>query len=110
MYNYIEMRAHVNSKLFILRKHLDNFLQWVFPSSWIPLYTMVTFSTIPYHEVIDRRKKQDEVLSKTIKLFLAFGGMSLCTVVFFKLDKLKLPSMKVLDFKLPSLGFQFLSG
>ncbi|KAG9344404.1 hypothetical protein JZ751_011074 [Albula glossodonta] len=41
MYNYIEMRAHVNSKWFIFRKYVDNFLHFLMPKTIIPLYTMV---------------------------------------------------------------------
>merc|ERR1719427_1109641 len=32
MYNYLEMREHVNSPFFILRKKVDNFLHWIAPS------------------------------------------------------------------------------
>uniref|UniRef100_A0A4W6D2J0 Kynurenine 3-monooxygenase n=1 Tax=Lates calcarifer TaxID=8187 RepID=A0A4W6D2J0_LATCA len=41
MYNYIEMRAHVNSKWFLFRKHIDNLLHFLMPKTIIPLYTMV---------------------------------------------------------------------
>ena len=50
-----------------------------------------------------------QVLSKTVKVILAIGGMSLCTMFYLKSDKLKLPSLKVFDFKLPSFGLNFLS-
>ncbi|KAJ8308780.1 hypothetical protein KUTeg_013654, partial [Tegillarca granosa] len=33
------MRASVNSKLFLLRKFLDNLLYAAFPNKWVPLYT-----------------------------------------------------------------------
>uniref|UniRef100_A0A8C6TUJ7 Kynurenine 3-monooxygenase n=1 Tax=Neogobius melanostomus TaxID=47308 RepID=A0A8C6TUJ7_9GOBI len=42
MYNYVEMRAHVNSKWFLFRKYVDNFLHALMPGSIIPLYTMVS--------------------------------------------------------------------
>lgn len=35
------MRAHVNSKWFLFRKHVDNLLHFLMPRSIIPLYTMV---------------------------------------------------------------------
>uniref|UniRef100_A0A8C5MTQ3 Kynurenine 3-monooxygenase n=1 Tax=Leptobrachium leishanense TaxID=445787 RepID=A0A8C5MTQ3_9ANUR len=63
MYNYREMRAHVNSRWFIFRKHLDNVLNAIMPSSFIPLYSMVTFSRIRYHEVIQRWKWQNKVVN-----------------------------------------------
>ncbi|XP_053143297.1 kynurenine 3-monooxygenase isoform X2 [Hemicordylus capensis] len=64
MYNYIEMRAHVNSKWFIFRKHIDNLLHTLLPSTFIPLYTMVTFSRIRYHEAVQRWKWQNKVINR----------------------------------------------
>lgn len=93
MYNYIEMRAHVNSKLYIMRKHLDNVLQWLFPRHWIPLYTMVTFSVIPYKEVIDRRKRQDEILSKSLWSFVLFSGIGLCSLYMCKRGMIRVPKI-----------------
>ncbi|XP_053314714.1 kynurenine 3-monooxygenase [Spea bombifrons] len=63
MYNYKEMRAHVNSKWFIFRKYVDNILNTIMPSTFIPLYSMVTFSRIRYHEVIKRWKWQSKVIN-----------------------------------------------
>eukprot|EP00794_Sanderia_malayensis_P017537 gene17537-19287_t len=100
MYNYIEMREHVNSKFFILRKKLDNFLQWLFPRHWIPLYSMVTFTTIPYKEVVDRRKQQDKVLEKAFWFLVTLSGLGLCSVVAYKRGFVTLPS-----FEAPKIAF-----
>ncbi|RXN37251.1 kynurenine 3-monooxygenase [Labeo rohita] len=54
MYNYVEMRAHVNSRYFLFRKYLDNFLHFIMPKAIIPLYTMVTFTRTRYHEAVKR--------------------------------------------------------
>jgi len=62
MYNYLEMRDHVNSRLFVVRKYFDNLLHWLMPARWIPLYTMTTFTRIPYHEVVNRSKRQDQIV------------------------------------------------
>lgn len=67
MYNYIEMRSSVNSRLFLLRKKLDNLLYKVFPKAWVPLYTMVSFTRIRYHECISRKAWQDELITKVVK-------------------------------------------
>lgn len=77
MYNYIEMRDLVNTWSFLLRKHLDNMLYRLFPSRWIPLYTMVTFSRIPVHECVQRRAHQDKLLAKSFK----FAGLSVALIV-----------------------------
>eukprot|EP00054_Salpingoeca_dolichothecata_P022293 m.145869 g.145869 ORF g.145869 m.145869 type:complete len:447 (+) comp24288_c0_seq2:70-1410(+) len=61
--NYVEMRDSVNSTWFRFRKVVDNTLNYFFPNSFIPLYTMVTFSEIPYAEVIARDKRQKKLVS-----------------------------------------------
>ncbi|MBN3297017.1 KMO monooxygenase, partial [Amia calva] len=61
MYNYIEMRAHVNSKWFLFRKYLDMFLHYMMPNTIIPLYTMVTFTRIRYHETVKQWQWQNKV-------------------------------------------------
>ncbi|KAJ8248237.1 hypothetical protein GJAV_G00239880 [Gymnothorax javanicus] len=63
MYNYIEMRSHVNSKWFLFRKYVDNFLHFLLPSAIIPLYTMVTFTRTRYHEAVKRWHWQDKVIN-----------------------------------------------
>ncbi|KAK8734986.1 hypothetical protein OTU49_005768 [Cherax quadricarinatus] len=68
MYNYLEMRSLVNSKLFLLRKKLDDILSRLLPRTWVPLYTMVTFSRERYHVCIANRKWQDKILSNLVKV------------------------------------------
>uniref|UniRef100_A0ACB8GEE2 Uncharacterized protein n=1 Tax=Sphaerodactylus townsendi TaxID=933632 RepID=A0ACB8GEE2_9SAUR len=76
MYNYIEMRSHVNSKWFIFRKHVDNFLHALLPSTIIPLYTMVTFSRIRYHEALQRWKWQNKMINSGLLLMMAGATVS----------------------------------
>ncbi|VDP05168.1 unnamed protein product [Heligmosomoides polygyrus] len=61
MYNYEELKDLVNHPSYKLRKKFDLFLNRLFPNWWIPLYSMVTFTRIPYHEVVEKRKWQDKV-------------------------------------------------
>ena len=63
MYNYIEMRSHVNSLSFLMKRRIFNFLHRLFPKSVIPLYQMVAFSRLPYHRAVLRNKRQDAVLN-----------------------------------------------
>ena len=51
----------VTTRKYKLRKYLDKYLNSLFPKSWIPLYTMVTFSRLRYSECVKMRQKQDEV-------------------------------------------------
>nr|XP_017530418.2 LOW QUALITY PROTEIN: kynurenine 3-monooxygenase [Manis javanica] len=69
MYNYIEMRAHVNSRWFIFQKAIERFLHAIMPSTFIPLYTMVTFSRIRYHEAMLRWHWQKKMIRKGLFLF-----------------------------------------
>ena len=63
MDNYIEMRSHINSLSFLMKRRIFNFLHRLFPKSVIPLYQMVAFSRLPYHKVVSRNKRQDLVLN-----------------------------------------------
>ena len=56
------MRDLVNSKWFLFRKKIDNMLHGMLPSVFIPLYTMVTFSQIPYATVINKHKQQSSLV------------------------------------------------
>ncbi|PZC82837.1 hypothetical protein B5X24_HaOG209622 [Helicoverpa armigera] len=65
MYNYIEMRDLVTRPSYRLRKAMDDFIFWLLPNFWVPLYNSVTFSTMPYSRCIKNREWQDQVLKKT---------------------------------------------
>ncbi|XP_030310126.1 kynurenine 3-monooxygenase isoform X4 [Calypte anna] len=73
MYNYVEMREHVNSTWFIFRKHVDNFLHTLMPSTIVPLYTMVTFTRIRYHEALQRWKWQKKIINQGLLVMGAAG-------------------------------------
>ena len=64
MYNYLEMRSHVTSPLFLLRKKIENALHYLFPSLFIPLYSMVAFTRIPYSRVVERHRLQQAVIRR----------------------------------------------
>ena len=78
MYNYLEMRSHVNSYTFLLRKKLDNFLHAIFPSFFIPLYSMVAFSRIPYHTVVERSRRQRKLVNWSLAVLglASLGGVA----------------------------------
>ena len=56
------MRYLVTTRAYKFRKQLDNFLNRIFPNSWIPLYTMVTFTRIRYSQVVKYRRGQDKII------------------------------------------------
>ena len=76
MYNYLEMRSLVTSKLFLIRKYIDNFLHRLFPHTFVPLYTMVAFTRIPIHQVIERNEWQRKVVGQGICFALFLGAIA----------------------------------
>uniref|UniRef100_A0A3B4V8D7 Kynurenine 3-monooxygenase n=1 Tax=Seriola dumerili TaxID=41447 RepID=A0A3B4V8D7_SERDU len=98
MYNYIEMRAHVNSKWFLFRKHVDNILHCIMPKTIIPLYTMVTFTRTRYHEAVMRWHWQDKVINRGL-LFSAAGAVLGGSYLLIKnppdINKLIIPAEKI---------------
>ena len=57
--NFIEMRDKTASKAFRAKKKLDHFLEAALPGIYLPLYTMVTFTRVPYAQARRRAKVQD---------------------------------------------------
>lgn len=57
--NFIEMRDHTASKAFRARKKMEHALHRLLPRWFMPLYDMISFSTIPYAEarLIARRQR-----------------------------------------------------
>jgi len=57
--NFIEMRDKTASRVFRAKKKLDHFLEGILPGIYLPLYTMVTFTRIPYSAAARRARVQD---------------------------------------------------
>ena len=66
--NFIEMRDKVADKGFQEIKKLSNQLAELYPKKWIPQYSQVTFTDIPYAEAKVNGEKQTNVLKKIISL------------------------------------------
>ena len=62
--NFTEMRDHVGDPGFLKRKELEAKIQEAYPVDWIPLYSMVTFSDLPYSEALRLGKIQKSVLNE----------------------------------------------
>jgi kynurenine 3-monooxygenase len=60
--NFIELKQKVRSPWFLARKRLDLAIHRLLPQAWIPLYTMVAHTTIPYAEALERSRRQDRIL------------------------------------------------
>jgi kynurenine 3-monooxygenase len=60
--NFIEMRDKTASKTFRAKRKLDHFLEAALPGIYLPLYTMVTFTRIPYAQAAQRARLQDRIV------------------------------------------------
>jgi kynurenine 3-monooxygenase len=60
--NFIEMRDKTASRAFRAKKKLDHFLEATLPGIYLPLYTMVTFTRIPYAIAARRARWQDRAV------------------------------------------------
>ncbi len=60
--NFIEMRDKTASRAFRAKKKLDHFLEAALPGIYVPLYTMVTFTQIPYATAARRARIQDALV------------------------------------------------
>jgi kynurenine 3-monooxygenase len=64
--NFIEMRDKTASRAFRAKKKLDHLLEGLLPRMYLPLYTMVTFTRIPYAEAARRARRQDRIVCASL--------------------------------------------
>ncbi|TVQ58899.1 MAG: FAD-dependent monooxygenase [Phycisphaerales bacterium] len=69
--NFIEMRDKVGSPAFRRKKQIEHALARAFPRAYLPLYTMVSFSTIPYADAVQRANVQDRIVRAAALLLCA---------------------------------------
>jgi kynurenine 3-monooxygenase len=69
--NFIEMRDKTASKIFRAKKKLDHALEAALPESYLPLYTMVTFTRIPYAAAAKRARLQDALVYASLSVLAA---------------------------------------
>jgi kynurenine 3-monooxygenase len=62
VHNFIEMRDKTASKTFRAKKKLDHLLEGLLLEIYLPLYTMVTFTRIPYAIAAQRARRQDRIV------------------------------------------------
>jgi kynurenine 3-monooxygenase len=85
--NFIEMRASVTSARFVWRKKFEKFLHKLMPETFIPLYTMVSFTTIPYADVVARARRQDRWLYGILwGLLAALAALAVAGAVWWRLS------------------------
>jgi kynurenine 3-monooxygenase len=79
--NFIEMRDKTASKTFRAKKKVDHWLEAALPGIYLPLYTMVTFTRMPYAEAARRARTQDRILYAAVALLVVVILCALLCVV-----------------------------
>jgi kynurenine 3-monooxygenase len=64
--NYIEMRDKTADERFLLQKKIEARFSAKYPDLWLPLYSQVSFSHIPYAEALQNGINQDEIMRKVM--------------------------------------------
>ena len=80
VHNFVEMRDKTASRVFRAKKKLDHLLEGLLPGIYLPLYTMVTFTRIPYATAAHRARVQDRIVYGSlfgagIVIFLLLNGL-----------------------------------
>lgn len=66
--NFVEMRDLVGSQKFLLQKKIEARIHEKHPSQWLPLYSQVTFSSIPYSEALANGQRQQAIMQNVMAL------------------------------------------
>jgi len=80
--NFIEMRDKTASKIFRAKKKLDHLLEGLLPGIYLPLYTMVTFTRIPYAEAARRARLQDCIVYVSLIAVVIMSILLLSILLF----------------------------
>jgi len=68
MRNFIEMRDLVADPMFILRKKIEGKIYKKHPEKWMPLYSQVKFTNIPYIDAWNEGQRQDIIMAPVMAL------------------------------------------
>jgi kynurenine 3-monooxygenase len=79
--NFIEMRDKTASSTFRTKKKLDHLLESALPGVYLPLYTMVTFTRIPYAQAARRARLQDRILYTALVTLVLIGILALAVLL-----------------------------
>ena len=64
--NHIEMRDKTGDPRFLLQKKIEKNFYDKYPDKWMPLYSQVTFSHIPYSEALETGDMQQAIMNKVM--------------------------------------------
>ena len=64
VYNFQEMRDRVADPRFLLQKKIESKISAQYPDKWLPLYSQVTFSHLPYAEALANGQAQESIMQR----------------------------------------------
>lgn len=64
--NYLVMRDRVADKDFLLLQKIERRINFLYPDSYFPLYSMVSFTNIEYKTALTKGNEQEEMIKKLI--------------------------------------------
>jgi kynurenine 3-monooxygenase len=76
--NFVEMRDRVASPWFVLKKRLAVLLHKLFPRWYLPLYTMIEFTRIPYADAVQRARRQDRTVGIALVMLVLLLIVGVC--------------------------------
>jgi kynurenine 3-monooxygenase len=79
--NFIEMRDKTASKTFRAKKKLDHLLEGLLPGIYLPLYTMVTFTRIPYADAARRAHVQDRIVYASLAVVVLIAALVMIRLI-----------------------------
>ena len=74
--NFVEMRDKVTSPLFRAGKRIEHALERALPGVYVSRYELVSFTTIPYAEVVARVRRQHRVLAALVAAGALAAGVT----------------------------------
>jgi kynurenine 3-monooxygenase len=79
--NFIEMRDKTASRAFRAKKKLDHLLEASLPGIYLPLYTMVTFTRIPYATAARRARVQDRIVYGSLAVVMLIAALVMIRLI-----------------------------
>ncbi len=79
--NFHEMAHHTATLRYLLRKRVDHWMHRLMPSVWIPLYEMISFTTIPYDDARERAARQWRWLGFGAGVLVGLVGLGVAAAV-----------------------------
>ncbi|KZN30569.1 hypothetical protein N480_06315 [Pseudoalteromonas luteoviolacea S2607] len=80
--NFTELKDKVKSPMFLMRKKMDLVLNKLFPERWLPMYTMIAHTTMPYKHALIRSIKQNRIINSVAACIAVATTMVLFSLIF----------------------------